>query len=186
VTRPAVLIDRDGTLNQDPGEIGWVTAPEDFHPIPGALEAVARLNAAGWPVCVVTNQSCIGRGVASVEDVQRVHRECARRAREVGASFEAIHVCPHTPEDGCECRKPLPGLLLEAARAHGYDLLASYVIGDSERDMIAGRAVGATPLLVLTGKGERESGAAQHPPHLVFRSLVEAVDWILARPRERG
>ncbi|MGQ0720225.1 MAG: D-glycero-alpha-D-manno-heptose-1,7-bisphosphate 7-phosphatase [Candidatus Eiseniibacteriota bacterium] len=184
MTRPAVLIDRDGTLNQDPGERGWITAPEDFHPVPGALEAVARLNAAGWPVCVVTNQSCIGRRLASAEDVARVHRECERRARAVGAAFDGFHVCPHAPEDGCTCRKPLPGLLLEAAREHGYDLLSSYVVGDSERDMVAGRAAGATPLLVLTGKGTREAESAHHPSHLVFRSLTEAVDWILARPRE--
>jgi D-glycero-D-manno-heptose 1,7-bisphosphate phosphatase len=173
-----VLLDRDGTLNHSPGE-GWVTEPGEFVPIDGAFEAVARLNRAGWPVAVVTNQSCVGRGLASAEQVERVNRECLRVARERGAVLDAILVCPHGPEDHCSCRKPLPGLLLRAAQERSYDLLRSYMVGDSPRDLLAGRAAGATPLLVLTGKGDR--ARAEHPPHLTFPSLAEAVDWILLR-----
>lgn len=180
--RPAVLLDRDGTLNRSPGE-GWVTDPADFVPIPGAFEAVARLNREGWPVAVVTNQSCVGRGIATPEQVERVNRECTRVAEDHGAVLDDILVCPHGPEDGCPCRKPLPGLLLRAARERSYDLIRSYVVGDSARDLEAGRAAGATSLLVLTGKGEK--ARAEHPPHLTFPSLVEAVDWILShRPPE--
>lgn len=178
VGRPAVLLDRDGTLNTGPGE-GWVTEPESFLPIAGAFEAVARLNGAGWPVAVVTNQSCVGRGLATAAQVERVNRECRRIAAAHGAVLDDILVCPHDPGDHCSCRKPLPGLLLRAAEERSYDLFRSYMIGDSTRDLLAGRAAGATPLLVLTGKGER--ARAEHPPHLTFPSLVEAVDWILSR-----
>jgi histidinol-phosphate phosphatase family protein len=181
VSRPAVFLDRDGTLNRSPGE-GWVTDPGDFVPIGGAFEAVARLSRAGWPVAVVTNQSCVGRGLATAEQVERVNRECRRVAEEHGAVLDDILVCPHGPEDHCSCRKPLPGLLLRAAQERSYDLLRSYMIGDSPRDLLAGRAAGATPLLVLTGKGDR--ARAEHPPHLTFPSLAEAVDWILARRRQ--
>lgn len=178
--RPAVLLDRDGTLNA--GTDAWITSPGDFLPIPGAFRAVARLRRAGWPVCVVTNQSCIGRGIATAEQVDRVNRECARIAKESGASLDGIHVCPHAPDDHCVCRKPLPGLLLQAAEEHGYDLFRSYMIGDAHRDLLAGRAAGATPLLVRAGKEDPEG--ARHPAHLTFRSLAEAVDWILSRRQE--
>jgi D-glycero-D-manno-heptose 1,7-bisphosphate phosphatase len=161
-----------------------VTDVADFHPLPGAFEAVARLNRAGWPVSIVTNQSCVGRGLATAEQIAAVHDACRRTARDKGAVLDGIHVCPHAPDDHCTCRKPLPGLLLEAADAHGYDLFRSYFVGDSLRDLLAGRAAGATPLLVLTGRDDGAS--ARHPAHLTFRSLGDAVDWILARPREAG
>lgn len=177
-SRPAVFLDRDGTLNREP-EGDWVTDPADFVPIEGAMEAVARLNRGGWPAAVITNQSCVGRGLATAEQVERVNRECRRLAAERGAVLDDILVCPHAPGDHCTCRKPLPGLLLRAAQERSYDLLRSYMIGDSLSDLLAGRAAGATPLLVLTGKGERFR--AEHPPHLTFPSLAEAVDWILSR-----
>jgi D-glycero-D-manno-heptose 1,7-bisphosphate phosphatase len=180
--RPAVLIDRDGTLNQDPGRRLWILSPEEFVPVGGAMEALACLTSAGWPVSVITNQSCVGRGVATREQVDAVNRECARQARAAGAAIDGFHVCPHAPDAGCTCRKPLPGLLLEAAADHGYDLFGSFVLGDSEKDLVAGRAAGATPLLVLTGKGEQSRGA--HPEHQTFPSVVEAVNYVLSRRRK--
>ena len=177
MSRPAVLLDRDGTLNESPD--GWVTEVEDFVPIPGAFEAVARLCQAGWPVAIATNQSCVGRGIATMGQVERVHGECSRLAAEHGAVFDGFFVCPHAPDDGCACRKPLPGLLLEAALRREYDLFRSYYIGDSERDLVAGRTAGATALLVLTGHA-RES-PPNHPEHLTFPTVVEAIDWILSR-----
>ena len=178
MSRPAVLLDRDGTLNESPN--GYVTSVDEFVPIPGAFEAVGRLCRAGWPVVLATNQSCVGRGIATREDVDRVHAECARIAAESGGAFDGFHVCPHAPDEGCSCRKPLPGLLLQAASQHDYDLFRSYVIGDSLRDLIAGRSAGATSLLVLTGHG-REA-RPEHPEHLTFATIVEAIDWILSRP----
>lgn len=177
MSRPAVLLDRDGTLNENPG--GWITSVEDFVPIPGAFEAVGRLCRAGWPVALATNQSCVGRGIATMEQVNRVHEECLRVAAENGVTLDGIFVCPHAPGEGCACRKPMPGLLLEAAAAHEYDLFRSYYIGDSARDLVAGRTAGATPLLVLTGHG-REA-RAEHPEDLTFPTVAEAIDWILSR-----
>lgn len=178
MSHPAVLLDRDGTLNESPD--GWVTEVADFVPIPGAFEAVARLCRAGWPVAIATNQSCVGRGLATMEQIDRVHAECARLAAEHGAAFDGIFVCPHAPDEGCACRKPLPGLLLEAAHRREYDLFRSYYIGDSERDLVAGRTAGATALLVLTGHA-RES-RPDHPEDLTFPTVAEAIDWILSRP----
>lgn len=180
--RRAVLLDRDGTLNVDLTD--GVRRIEDFVPIPGSFEAVGRLCAAGWGVAVVTNQSVIGRGWAPAETVDAVHRECERLAAIHGGRFDGFHVCPDPPGSDSPRRKPRPGLLFEAAQAHGYDLFRSYMIGDSVRDLVAGRAAGATPLLVLTGKGWQTQQEGGHPPVRAFMDLAEAVDWILARPRE--
>jgi D-glycero-D-manno-heptose 1,7-bisphosphate phosphatase len=182
MSRPAVLLDRDGTLNVNPPEC--VRTIEEFEPISGAFEAVGRLCRAGWPVAVVTNQAGVARGVTTSENVRRIHDECGRLAARFGGRFDGFHVCPHAPEDGCSCRKPLPGLLLEAAEMHGYDLLRSYMIGDSLRDLLAGRAAGATPLLVLSGHGP--AAAAEHMPSLTFPSLAEAANWILAHEARSG
>jgi D-glycero-D-manno-heptose 1,7-bisphosphate phosphatase len=178
VKRPAVLLDRDGTLNVDLPS--GVTRLEDFAPIPGAFEAVGRLTAAGWPVAVVTNQSVLGRGLASTEIVDAIHAECVRLAALHGGRFDGFHVSPDPPGSDSLRRKPLPGLLFEAAQEHGYDLLRSFMIGDSVRDLVAGRAAGATPLLVLTGKG-RQTLTHGHPPDRTFADLAKAVDWILTR-----
>ena len=121
MNRPAVLLDRDATLNENPG--GWITSVEDFVPIPGAFEAVGRLCRAGWPVALATNQSCVGRGIATMEQVNRVHEECLRVAAENGVTLDGIFVCPHAPGEGCACRKPMPGLLLEAALTGGWTTL---------------------------------------------------------------
>jgi D-glycero-D-manno-heptose 1,7-bisphosphate phosphatase len=179
VSRPAVLLDRDGTLNVDLPE--GVARLEEFVPIPGSFEAVGRLTAAGWPVAVVTNQSVIGRGLAAAETVDAIHAECARLAALHGGRFDGFHVCPDPPGSDSPRRKPMPGLLLEAAQEHGYNLLRSYMIGDSMRDLVAGRAAGATPLLVLTGRGRRTLAEHGHAPDRTFADLAEAVDWILSR-----
>jgi D-glycero-D-manno-heptose 1,7-bisphosphate phosphatase len=175
VTRAGVLFDRDGTLNENPPF--YVKSLAEFVPYPGAFEAVARLCLAGWPVAVCTNQSCVGRGIIGAEVVDEVNRECARLLEDAGGRFAGFHTCPHAPDDGCECRKPLPGLLRAAAAAHAIDLDASYFVGDSPEDMAAGRAAGATPLLVRTGRGAE--AAADHPREHTFPTIVEAVEWIL-------
>jgi D-glycero-D-manno-heptose 1,7-bisphosphate phosphatase len=181
VKRPAVLLDRDGTLNVDLPD--GVSRFEEFVPIPGAFEAVGRLTSAGWPVAVVTNQSVIGRGLASPDVVDAIHAECARLAALHGGRFDGFHVCPDPPGSDSPRRKPLPGLLFEAAQQHDYDLLRSYMVGDSLGDIVAGRAAGATPLLVLTGKGRKVLVDHKHPRDRTFADLAEAVDWILTRSR---
>jgi D-glycero-D-manno-heptose 1,7-bisphosphate phosphatase len=173
--RAAVLFDRDGTLNVSPAT--FVTRLEEFIPIPGAFESVGRLCRAGWRTAVCTNQSCIGQGIASAETIDAIHQECARLAGISGGRFDGFHVCPHRPDENCACRKPRPGLLLEAALRHGYDLSRSFFVGDTMRDLEAGRAAGATALLVMTGRDERARAA--QPAELVFSDVTAAVDWIL-------
>lgn len=177
--RAAVLFDRDGTLNASPPPTTFVTSLDEFIPIPGAFESLAKLCRAGWRVAVCTNQSCIGQGIVSAETVDAIHRECQRLLELQGGRFDGFHVCPHRPDENCPCRKPRPGLLLDAARDHGYDLSRSFFVGDSVRDLQAGSAAGATSLLVMTG-GDGRARAAQ-PAERTFADVPAAVDWILRR-----
>ncbi len=175
--RRAVLFDRDGTLSAATAQ--YVTREEDLAPIPGVLAALGRLTRAGWRIAVCTNQACIGKGIAPASAVDAIHARLERLAAEHGARLDGIHVCPHRPDEGCDCRKPRPGLLLDAARAGGYDLARSYFVGDSMRDLEAGRAAGATPLLVLTG--DDPAARRAHPPELTFPDAAAAADWVIAR-----
>ncbi len=174
----AVLLDRDGTLNE-PSDY-YVRSVEEFVPIPGAFEAVGRLCRAGWRVAVVTNQSCIGKGIVDAATVDAIHAECRRRAEAHGGVFDDFYVSPDRPDADSRTRKPRPALLLAAARDHGYDLPRSFTIGDAARDLEAGRAAGTRSLLVLTGHGEKTRAETDHPAEHTFPSLVEAVDRILA------
>lgn len=181
VRRPAVFLDRDGTLNVNLPR--GVTRLEEFEAIPGAFEAVGRLCKGGWPVSMITNQSGISKGIASREAVDAVHDLCRRLAAEQGGGFDGIYLATDLPGSGAPRRKPRPGMILEAAAEHGYDLFRSYMIGDTSRDLLAGRAAGCTSLLVLTGRGRAALEETRHPADRTFPSLVEAVDWILARER---
>ena len=174
----AVLLDRDGTLNEARGY--YVRSVEELVPIPGAFEAVGRLCRAGWQVSVVTNQSCIGKGIVDVATVDAIHAECRRLAGVHGGVIDDFYVSPDLPDADSETRKPRPALLLAAARDHGYDLSRSCTVGDAARDLEAGRAAGTLPLLVLTGHGEKTRAETGHPAEHTFPSLAEAADWILA------
>jgi D-glycero-D-manno-heptose 1,7-bisphosphate phosphatase len=158
VTRRAVFLDRDGTLID---ELGYLGDPDGVRLFPGAARAVRKLNEAGWATVVVTNQSGVARGLFTREDVDAVHARLAELLAAEGARLDLVLYCPHHPEHGggelgvrCDCRKPEPGLLLQAARRLGLDLRASWTIGDSQRDLEAGRrAELAGAVLVVTGKG---------------------------------
>jgi D-glycero-D-manno-heptose 1,7-bisphosphate phosphatase len=157
----AVFLDRDGTLVD---ELGFLRRPEDLRLLPRAAEGVRAFNAAGWRVIVVTNQSGLARGLFTPDDLAAVHARLEAALAEEGARLDAILHCPHHPEEGvpplraaCECRKPAPGLLLEAASRFGLELGACWIVGDSRRDLEAGRRAGlGGELLVLTGKGKDE------------------------------
>lgn len=157
--KPAVFLDRDGTLNV---EKNYLYRAEDFEFIPGALEAVSMLNRAGFLVVVLTNQSGIARGFYSEADLHQLHRHVDTMLVAAGARVDAWYYCPHHPEgrepyqQACDCRKPLPGMLLQAAAEHGIDLSRSWMIGDKAVDVEAGFAAGCRPLLVLTGYGSFE------------------------------
>ncbi len=182
---PLVILGRDGVLNQF--REGHVTAPEEWVPVPGALEAVARLNHAGWHVVVATNQSGIGRGMIDMSAVNAVHARMHQMLQAQGGRIDAVFFCPHTPEDQCDCRKPKPGLLQDIGRRYGAALHNVPVVGDTLRDLQAATAAGCEPHLVLSGRASGLAGdalqqlLAQAPGAQVHANLGAFVDFLLAR-----
>lgn len=147
-----VILGRDGVLNVYRED--HVKAPEEWQPVPGALEAVARLNQAGWHAVLATNQSGIGRGLVDMASLNAVHRRMMQLLYEKGGRIDAVFFCPHVPEDHCDCRKPLPGLMLQIADRYGIDgqLAKVPMVCDTARDLKAAQAAGCEPHLVLTGR----------------------------------
>jgi D-glycero-D-manno-heptose 1,7-bisphosphate phosphatase len=191
VARPAVFIDRDGTLTE---EVGYVNHPRRLRLLPRSAEAIRRLNAAGVLAIIATNQAGIARGYFSEDVLHAVNDEMVRLLKNEGAQVDGVYVCMHHPSAGgapyradCECRKPKAGLLTGAARDLGVDLAASTMIGDKASDLEAGRAAGTRAVLVLTGYGRGDWEYQRHvfrvPPDHVAEDLLDAVDWILARRR---
>nr|WP_281241289.1 HAD family hydrolase [Roseospirillum parvum] len=179
-SRPFVLIDRDGTLNV---EVNYLSRPDDLALIPGAGPALARLQAAGYGVVVVTNQSGLARGYFTPADLEAVHARLGELLAAHGVRLDAIEVCPHGPDDDCDCRKPRPGMVLRAAARLGFDPGAAIVIGDKPADIGLGRAVGARTILVRTGYGaETEAAGIAHPdaPDAIVDDLPAAIELILA------
>lgn len=146
--RPAVFLDRDGVLNRKPPRAEYVRRPDEFEWLPGALEALRRLAAAGFRVLVVSNQAGIARGAMSEADLEEVHRRMLDEARAAGGRIDGVYYCPHGWDDGCDCRKPSPGMLFRAQREHDLDLTRVTFIGDDERDAEAALAAGCRPVLV--------------------------------------
>lgn len=175
-----VCLDRDGVLNENRDD--YVKAVAELILLPGSAEAVARLNRAGYPVALVTNQSAVGRGILKEETLGAIHAELGCRLAEAGAHLDAIYCCPHRPEEGCACRKPRPGMLLQAACDFGVQPAEIILIGDARGDIEAGRAAGSWTVLVRTGKGaEADPSAWPVQPDAVVADLPAAVDWILSR-----
>jgi D-glycero-D-manno-heptose 1,7-bisphosphate phosphatase len=162
-----IILDRDGTINVERED--FVKTPEEWEPLPGALEAVARLNHAGWHVVVATNQSGIGRGLYGVSELNAMHAKMNRLLAEVGGKVDAVFFCPHAPSDGCTCRKPLPGLFEQISERFNTPLAGVPTVGDSLRDMQAGAAAGCATHFVRTG-----NGAAGIPPDLPPGTQVHA------------
>ncbi|MEW6694689.1 D-glycero-beta-D-manno-heptose-1,7-bisphosphate 7-phosphatase [Tepidimonas thermarum] len=178
-----VVIDRDGTLNRDPED--FLHGPQDWQPLPGALEAVARLNQAGWRVVIASNQSGLGRGLFDVETLNAVHARMHKALAQAGGRIEAVFFCPHAPEDACDCRKPAPGLLLQIAQRYGVPPSQLVVVGDSVRDVGAGVAAGCDTHLVLTGQSAVHRNGTR-PPDLppgvtVHDDLLAFADALIAR-----
>ena len=184
-TVPLVILGRDGILNEF--REGHVTAPEEWIPVPGALEAVARINHAGWHTVVATNQSGIGRGMIDMSAVNAVHARMHQLLQAQGGRIDAVFFCPHTPEDGCDCRKPLPGMLLDIGRRYGISLQGVAMVGDTLRDLQAAQAAGCEPHLVLSGRARGlqpdalQAILAQVPQARVHQSLDAFADFLLAR-----
>ena len=184
-----VILDRDGTINQDSDD--YIKSPEEWIPLPGALEAIARLNHAGWQVVVASNQSGLGRGLFDMVTLNAMHAKMNKHLSAVGGRIDAVFFCPHGPEDKCQCRKPLPGLFEQIGERLGMDLKGTHVVGDSLRDLLAGVAVGCTPHLVHTGKGFAFQGQplpTTFPSHTqTHADLAGFVDWLLdEKPEPRA
>lgn len=174
-----VILDRDGVINYD--SPSYIKSPDEWKPIPGSLEAIARLNHSGYRVVVATNQSGIGRGLFEIATLNAIHDKMHRALARVGGRIDAVFYCPHAQDANCECRKPKPGLLREIAHRFNVDLKDVPSIGDSMRDLQASAAVGARPILVLTGKGEATQRAGGLPAGtLICADLAAAVKSILA------
>ena len=180
-----VILGRDGILNDFRDD--HVKAPEEWYQIPGALEAVSRLNHAGWHVVVATNQSGIGRGMIDMAQVNAVHAHMLKLLAAVGGRVDAVFFCPHTPEDQCDCRKPLPGLLRDIGKRYGMDLKHVPLVGDTLRDLQAAHAAGCEPHLVRSGRAANldsaalDQIAAQVPGTRVHDSLGDFAQYLLAR-----
>jgi D-glycero-D-manno-heptose 1,7-bisphosphate phosphatase len=145
-----IILDRDGTINEDRDD--YVKSPQEWVPLPGALEAIARLNHAGWHTVLATNQSGLGRGLFDMAMLNEMHARMNHLLARHGGRIDAVFFCPHAPEDQCDCRKPLPGLMMQIGERYGLELRDVPVVGDSLRDMQAGQAAGCPTHLVLTGK----------------------------------
>lgn len=176
--RPAVFLDRDGTLIEDPG---YLDDPAGVHLLPGVPEALRRLEAAGYARIVVTNQSGIGRGLFDEAAFHRVEAELARQLAAHGAATDRTYWCPHLPDAGCACRKPGTAHHRAAALAFGLDLGRSWCIGDRLGDVAAAAPLGAQAILVETGEGARFAASARADGILVARDLAAAVAWLLGR-----
>ena len=157
-----IILDRDGTINQDSDQ--YIKSPAEWKPIPGSLQAIARLNQGGWRIVVATNQSGIARGLFDMAALNAIHAEMHRAVGLAGGRIDAIFFCPHAADSGCECRKPKPGLLREIASRMDVELAEVPMVGDSLRDLEAAAAAGAKPYLVLTGKGKKTRDAGGLPP----------------------
>ncbi len=184
--KPAVFLDRDGTINRD---VGYVNHPDQLELIPRSAEAIRMLNNAEHPVVVITNQAGIAKGIFREEDLPTVHEAFVQMLAGEGARIDGFYFCPHHPAGTvekftrtCACRKPAPGLLHQAGRDMNIELSQAWVVGDKASDVQLAHNVGATAVMVLTGHGSsqwREYPSACTAPHHVCNNLYEATQWIL-------
>ncbi len=174
-----VILDRDGVINQDSDE--YIKSPDEWKPIEGSLEAIARLNQAEYRVVVITNQSGLARGLFMLDDLNQIHQKMHEQLAEVNGRIEAIFFCPHSNKENCNCRKPRTGLFQELANCLGIPLTNIPAVGDSLRDLQAASAVGAQPILVLTGKGRQTLRLKEELYNIpVYDNLAAFVDNFLA------
>ncbi|MDP2856105.1 MAG: D-glycero-beta-D-manno-heptose 1,7-bisphosphate 7-phosphatase [bacterium] len=167
-----MFLDRDGVIARD---VHYCRRVEDFEILPGVTGAIKLLNGHGFRVVVITNQSGIARGFFTEATLHQIHRHMERELARQGARVDAIYYCPHHPDDGCQCRKPRPGLLLKAAQELGIDLAKSFMVGDSEIDIQTGKAAGCQTILITSEPDK----TLVDPPDYVAESLLRAVKWII-------
>ncbi len=169
-----IILDRDGVINYDSDQ--FIKNPDEWKPIPGSLEAIARLCQANYRVVVATNQSGVGRGLFDMATLNAIHDKMHRSVMHAGGRIDAIFFCPHAADSGCNCRKPKSGMIEEIAERYNMDLKGVPAIGDSLRDLEATARLGAQPILVLTGKGAKTQAKGGLPPGtLIYPDLAAAV-----------
>jgi D-glycero-D-manno-heptose 1,7-bisphosphate phosphatase len=174
-----VILDRDGVINHD--SAAFIKNPDEWTPIAGSLDAIALLNQAGFQVVLATNQSGIGRGLLDISALCAIHDKMHRALALAGARVEAVFYCPHAQDAGCNCRKPRPGMFEDIAHRFNLDLTDVPCVGDALRDLQAADAVGAQPILVLTGKGKQTRAAGGLPARTqIHADLAAAVKSIIA------
>ena len=173
-----VILDRDGVINFDSDH--FIKSPAEWKPIPGSLEAIARLTQAGYRVVVASNQSGIDRGLFDMDTLNAIHDKMHRATKAVGGRIDAIFYCPHSADSNCSCRKPKPGMFERIGACFNTDLATAYAVGDSLRDLQAAASAGAKPVLVLSGKGKATQAQGNIPEDtLVFEDLAAAVEHLL-------
>jgi D-glycero-D-manno-heptose 1,7-bisphosphate phosphatase len=179
----AVFLDRDGVINRKAIEGEYITSWEEMELLPGVAEGIALLNRAGFCVIVVTNQRCVAKGLISEADLQDMHRRMREVLARNGAVIDAIYYCPHDLEPQCQCRKPAPGMLLEAAKSRSIDLASSWMIGDSDSDIETGKSAGCKTIRLLDigefSSVPDQNEEFQESSHMVARSLHDAISRIL-------
>lgn len=166
----AIFLDRDGVINRNRAD--YVKCWEEFEFLPGALQAMGYLSRLDMPIVVVSNQSVIGRGIVARDTIDDIHRRMKLAVEEAGGRIDAVLYCPHRPDDNCECRKPKPGLLTDAAQILNIDLARSVMVGDALSDIDAARAVGCQPILIKTGRG-RDQAALGGASYMKGVSIAE-------------
>lgn len=184
-----VILDRDGTINEDRDD--YVKSADEWVPLPGALEAIAKLNHAGWHTVIASNQSGLGRGLFDMAALNAMHAKLNHLLARLGGRIDAVFFCPHSPDEQCACRKPLPGLFEQIGERYGMHLKGVPVVGDTQRDLQAGLAVGCEPHLVRTGKAaglddaQLQQWLARLPGTTVHADLSAFADFLIARERQR-
>ena len=174
-----IVLDRDGVINYDSEQ--FIKSPDEWRPIPGSLEAISRLNHAGFRVVIATNQSGLGRGLFDMATLIAINDKMHKALAQIGGRVDALFYCPHTADSACECRKPKPGMLIEIGNRFGVDLTGVPCVGDSVRDLQAAAAVEAQPILVLTGKGEKTLRDGVFPTNtVIFPDLAFVATALLA------
>jgi len=174
-----VILDRDGVINYDSEH--YIKSPAEWKPLPGSLEAIAKLTQAGYRVVVATNQSGIGRGLFDMDTLNAIHNKMHQAVQGFGGRIDAVFYCPHPADSSCNCRKPRPGMFERIAACFNTSLTSVPAIGDSLRDLQAAVAAGAKPILVLTGKGEKTQKETLPEGTLIFADLAAAVEHVLKK-----